>query len=206
MNNIGSYIIDSFQEYEGEHSLVLFYVGCNLRCKGCYNYNILSNAEKLYNAKELIDKYITPLHTAIVFLGGEPTIHNIETDMRYAKSKGLKTKLYTNGLEPYMIYGLRGNELLDAISIDFKCIHNCKENIGVSDLLYKNYVELSISESAKKVDGIKSIDVELRTTKFPFLSKSEIIEIEKEVDNMIRFYGNIRHIMQDYVDTENNIK
>lgn len=177
-----------------------------MRCKGCYNYNLLSNTENLYNAKELIDKHITPLHTAVVFLGGEPTIHNIIPDLEYAKFKGLKTKLYTNGLEPYMIYELRGLELLDAISIDFKCIHNCEENIGISDILYKNYVELSISESARKIDGIKSIDVEIRTTRFPFLSNSEILEIEKEVDDIIHLYGNIRHIIQDYVDTENNLK
>lgn len=206
MNNIGSYIIDSFQEYEGEHSLVLFYVGCNMRCKGCYNYNLLSNTERLYDAKELIDKYITPLHTAVVFLGGEPTIHNIVPDLEYAKSKGLKTKLYTNGLEPYMTYELRGLELLDAISIDFKCIHNCEENIGISDISYRINVGTSIVESVKKIDGVKDIDVEIRTTRFPFLSNSEILEIEKEVDDIIHFYGNIRHIIQDYVETENNLK
>ena len=185
---ISNIIYDSFQEYQGECSLVLFLSHCNLACSLCYNYPYY-NTEMVISAKEAIDLYLRPNHTAVVFLGGEPTVWEYLPELiEYVKDKGLKTKLYTNGQKPSMI--AQCAKYLDAVSIDFKAFSNVSKIIGkdIKDYKYKHNIFLCIS---KLKDYNKYIEIEVRTTKW------EGVEY-REIGKMLHtIWPEIPHILQE---------
>ena len=188
MNNIkiSNIIYDSYQEYEGECSLVLFLTGCNLACPHCYNFPYLN--DELMTAKAAIDTYLRPNHTAVVFLGGEPTIwEELPNLVKYVKDKGLKTKIFTNGQNPKLLQ--KCGEYLDAISIDFKANSNVADIVGIditSDE-YTNNLFTSIYCMSLHVENI-----EIRTTKWPGVEYGKIGQLLKET------WPEIPHIVQDY--------
>jgi len=186
---IVDYIPDSIQEYKSEHSLVLFCQGCDLNCDGCYNYDIVNQQNFMGFAKDMIDKHITDLHTAVVFLGGEPTIWTFELldALRQTKSKGLKTKVFSNGMNSDIIRVC--SPYVDAWSFDFKAVENVSDVIGVeiADSAYIDRVERSI-----KYAMIHTHDVESRTTLFNDVVRNQIDRIKKRVGAL-----GIRHIIQD---------
>lgn len=185
-----SIIHDSFQEFENHCSLVLFSKGCNFACQKCYN---LSSMEKepIGEAIEIIDKYLTPFHDAVVFLGGEPTFWHkdlIET-IRYVKNKKLLVKIFTNGSNVETIKSLNKEKLVDAYSVDFKAIKNVKDVIGrnIEDIYYLMTVERTICNILDN-----NIPIEIRTTKWNTVQ--DLPELIKYVKN--RFPG-VTHILQD---------
>lgn len=185
-----SVIQDSFQEYDNEHSLVLFTKGCNLNCVGCYNLEYM-DAKAVGNGKELVDKYITPLHTAVVILGGEPTIHkdSLINLCKYIRQKNLKVKLFTNGMKPVVVNCLLNKDLLDAISIDFKGVKNLSNILGIANVEgYLEKFQLTVN-ICKRFD----IDIEIRTTLFPVVRKQKEL-----IKTYLVFYcKSIKHIWQE---------
>lgn len=184
-----SVIQDSFQEYEGHHALVLFAQGCNLRCAECYNLKEITNPTKnIGQAREVIDQYLTPLHDAVVFLGGEPTIHpDLPALADYVRSLRLSRKVYTNGLNPDMVERLNDAGLIDSYSVDFKTIDDSSflgMNIPLS--VYLKNVTLTIEDILEH-----GIDLEIRTTKWTGVN----------VEGIKKFlhgnYPQVRHIVQD---------
>lgn len=194
-----SFIQDSFQEFEGHQSLVLFAQGCNLRCVECYNLEQIINPSLCVGeARQIIDENITPLHDAVVFLGGEPTIHtDLPVLTHYCKNdKGLATKIYTNGLNPAMIEMLNKNKFIDAYSVDFKTIDNT-ELLGV-DISIDRYLYFV----RKSIDNIleSGINLELRTTKWTGVNVEGIKEF------LAKNYPQVRHIIQEKFETPKNIE
>lgn len=188
---ITSIIPDSFQEYEGEHSLVLFSQGCNLLCKECYNLSAITSGENIGDAHTILKEKLTPLHTAVVFLGGEPTIHyDLPQMARLVKSLGLKVKVYTNGLNPDVVKRLNEESLVDEYSVDFKTIDNT-ELLGVN-------IDIAtyIKNVTKTLDLIidKNIPLEIRTTLW---TNVNIDEIKIYLKNK---YPNVKHIIQKKFD------
>jgi len=184
-----SVIQDSFQEYEGHHALVLFAQGCNLRCAECYNLKEIMNPTKnIGQAREVIDRYLTPLHDAVVFLGGEPTIHpDLPSLAGYVKSLRLNRKVYTNGLNPDMVERLNDSGLVDSYSVDFKTIDDSSflgMNIPLS--VYLKNVRMSIDNILDH-----GIDLEIRTTRWTGVNIDGIKKFLSEN------YPNVRHIVQD---------
>lgn len=181
---IVSYINDSTIECAPfTWSLTLFSFGCNLHCKMCegYNYEIVTNKDNITDdAISVIDKAITPLHDCVVFLGGEPTIwdEDLIKTLNYCKSKGLHTKIFTNGMKPDIVNKINEAKLCDAWSVDFKGLNNIKENFGVDDLDYILNVE-------KTIVNIMSyrLPLEIRTTFFEGnnLEREEIVRKQEEV-------------------------
>ena len=185
-------IVDSFQEYEGLHALVLFSQGCNLNCSYCYNKEIANRGSRtLGRSRSLLKKHLTPLHQAVVFLGGEPTVwgpHLIE-EIRYVHEElKLKTKIFTNGLIPSIVRTALSMNILDAISIDLKAISNLLPIIGhpieVEDYLGLIGVTVNAALSA-------GVHVEIRTTKGAGVNFDEI---EKYVSS---HFPGVKHIMQE---------
>ena len=101
---ITNIIKDSFQEYQNEHSLVLFTQGCNLDCSRCHNRKDMWSTDT-EDSVVIIEKILTPLHTAVVFLGGEPTLvdHDLVVSCMAAKKQNKKVKVFTNGQKPEII-------------------------------------------------------------------------------------------------------
>lgn len=185
---ITNFIHDSFQEFYPYQSLVLFSNKCNLACKYCYNLKEIKKEAK-YDAKEILDKHITPLHQAVTFLGGEPTLHEDLPDLlAYVKySLNLKTKLYTNGLQPNMLEKCKN--FLDEISIDFKCFNNM-------EILGKEINSKRYTESIKSCIKIcKNIPIEIRTTIYNDMDNDELEMIKRFSEKHFKDYI-VEHIFQ----------
>jgi len=191
-------IQDSFQEFKDHISLVLFSFGCNFDCRDCYNHHFVTDEKNIKNeAKVLVDKLITPIHDAVVFLGGEPTVwkEDLIECADYVKSKGLKVKIFTNGFLHDIISGLNKLKLVDAYSVDFKTVRNVNEIVNVKmndeEYLYK------VNSSLQNIIEHK-IPLEIRTTK---LRNVDVIEVQEYVKEKYPF---VEHIIQD--DFTRNLK
>ena len=176
---IVSIIKDSFQEFEGYLSLVLFCYNCNLACERCYNLdNVIDSDNIIGDSIELLEKNISPIHDAVVFLGGEPTLwgNDLAENLKFVKNKGLKTKVYTNGMLPKLIENINNKNLVNAYSVDLKCIKNCKEIIGVT-ITDEKYLK-NVDKTIKNIIS-HNIPIEIRTTKWKNIEniKAAIVEI-----------------------------
>lgn len=113
---------DSYQEYTGENSTVFFLKGCNLRCRYCHNkQSWIADEDSCLTIEEAVARSDSPLCTAYVFSGGEPTLHPeaVKEGLKIAKRGGKKTKIFTNGiLSPTVLEIVAMG--LDSISIDIK--------------------------------------------------------------------------------------
>jgi pyruvate formate lyase activating enzyme len=110
---------NSFIDFPGTVSTVLFFEGCNLHCPWCHNPQIVRRqlsavsldevADFLNNRKGLID--------GVVLSGGEPTLHNsLSMLVDTFRKIGLKIKLDTNGLNPEILQEIQ----FDYIALDIK--------------------------------------------------------------------------------------
>lgn len=85
------------QEVPGEISLALSISGCTLNCKGCHSPETfdLNFGEKLdFDKLDLLIKKYKHI-SCVLFYGGEWLIEELSSYLKYIKSKGLKTCLYT---------------------------------------------------------------------------------------------------------------
>ncbi len=169
---IGGFEPDAFSDYEGEHSLMLFYSGCNLRCKYCHNKELWKPRSAKYSFLSVIAKNLNSLHSAVIFCGGEPTIHsNLPMQIYYCKSLGKKTKLYTNGQNPELTKDclLAG---LNAISLDLKCVN--ESHIVGEESVYIDNLDTILSFAS----NFRHLDIDIRTTIWedcPSTEKSAIV-------------------------------
>jgi len=188
---IVSFLHEGFQEYEDHISVILFSLGCNFKCIGCYNYDRISDPDQvLGDAVEMIDHLITPLHDAVVFLGGEPTIwpDGLIRACRHAKSKGLLTKVYTNGYSPSVVRDLNEESLVDAYSVDLKAVDNVGLILGKS-ISADEYLT-AVNDTVDDI-LLHKIPMEIRTTawnEFPDISAVKSYVHDK--------YPGVRHIIQ----------
>ena len=182
-------IKESFQEYEGHISLVLFSFGCNLRCKECYNLKDVLDPNKIIGeAQHIIGANLTPLHDAVVFLGGEPTVWaDLPDVLDFVKSKDLKTKIYTNGLNPDLIKTINEKKLVDAYSVDFKTLNN-PGVLGI-DISLKQYF-IQVNSTLQNIIR-HNISLEIRTTRWTG------VDVEQIQEFLSRYYPQIKHIIQD---------
>ena len=113
---------NSFIDFPGTVSTVLFFSGCNLRCPYCHNPRIVRNTslEEIPYAKvrEFLEKRKGVIE-GVVLSGGEPTMHpeilDIAKDIR---SLGFSIKLDTNGLRPGVIRAVAP----DYLALDIKTL------------------------------------------------------------------------------------
>lgn len=74
---------------------------CNYECKWCYAKEYCNSNEGMdvMRAKEVLDVLAKSNTKRVIFIGGEPTLyHDLNSLVAYAKSKGLKCALVTNGI------------------------------------------------------------------------------------------------------------
>ena len=88
-------------DFPRKYSMVLYFAGCNLRCRFCYNKQVVL-ATGCYDFKEIVDKYteqqdIFSLDVGVVFSGGEPTVSK-DFDKVYEYFKDKPKAIHTNGL------------------------------------------------------------------------------------------------------------
>ncbi len=163
-------VIFSSLEYPGKVSLVIFTGGCLLRCPYCHNPEIIEGGEStsLQDIESEIDEALDFID-AVVITGGEPMMQTEEVCkiLEYARKKGLKTKLDTNGCYPERL--LKIIELVDYVALDIKApFHKYKEVIGEE-------IGETVKESMEIVANSKCF-LECRTTYVPGLLEPEDVQ------------------------------
>jgi pyruvate-formate lyase-activating enzyme len=184
---IFAYKRECFQEYADHVSLVLWCSGCNMGCPWCSVRALVSDPGEVLDVdyRDLIADH-SPLEDAVVFLGGEPTVHKIGLSVgcHLAKSIGLKVKVFTNGSDAELLASLARTAHLDAVSVDFKSSSQ------------------DIERFVKTVGGLSNLkDLELRTTVHPELGAAEFDDIADRAAALIHSGSVNRHVVQRYVET-----
>ncbi|MCG8345082.1 MAG: anaerobic ribonucleoside-triphosphate reductase activating protein [Chlorobiales bacterium] len=126
---VGGFLKQSFNDYPGRVSAVIFTRGCNFRCVYCHNPELVL-PNKLARSKPLSREEIFSwlsmnkvLLDAVVITGGEPTLHaGLPECIRQIKALGLEVKLDTNGTNPEMLEQLIRDSLVDYVAIDVKTV------------------------------------------------------------------------------------
>lgn len=115
---------NSFIDFPGKISCVLFTTGCNFICPYCHNADL---ARGEYPARidsaEVMDflKSRRGMLEGVTITGGEPTLAKGIVDLcRAVKSLGYPVKLDTNGSRPEILRQLLAQHLVDFIAMDVK--------------------------------------------------------------------------------------
>lgn len=121
-------------DYPNHLAAVIWFPGCNMRCRYCYNADIVLGKGKITVA-HLLDflKTRQGLQDAVVLSGGEPTgYRDIHALCQTIQAMGFKIKLDTNGIRFHTIQKLVTERLIDYIALDYKAPKEAFENITQS--------------------------------------------------------------------------
>lgn len=152
-------------DYPGLLACTIFTGGCNMRCRYCHNSALVLNpaSNTIISETELFEflEKRKNLLQGICISGGEPTLSpDLISFIKNLKSTGLKIKLDTNGLNPYVLEELLSEKLLNMVAMDIKSSLDTYETItGVPDI-NKSLIE----KSARLLLSSTDIDYEFRTT------------------------------------------
>jgi pyruvate formate lyase activating enzyme len=162
---------ESFIDYEGKISTLVFTPNCNYNCGYCHNPELKKPTEEI--DEKIIFNYLKSKKgwiDAVVISGGEPTIQpELKKFMKQIKKFGLLIKLDTNGSRYSVLQELRNEKLVDYVAMDVK---------GPIELypLIAGKKFLNIRDSISK--GISLVsqfpDYEFRTTICPVYENGKI--------------------------------
>jgi pyruvate formate lyase activating enzyme len=115
---------NSFIDFPGKISCVLFITGCNFICPYCHNPELARGEYPLrIPSSEAID-FLTQrqgMLEGVTITGGEPTLESGLVELCQAiKSMGYPVKLDTNGSRPEVLRKLLDQDLVDFVAMDIK--------------------------------------------------------------------------------------
>lgn len=168
---IAGWTKNSFLDFPGRISTVIFAPGCNFRCWYCHNEGIKDEGidfdeilAYLSRRKGLVD--------GVVFSGGEATLQKDLADrMRDVKKMGFLVKLDTNGTRPDILEKLIDEGLVDFVAMDIKAPKGKYEQIT------KCKVDMAAVEKSMEILMRGGVDYEFRTTFSPDLTHDDIRQI-----------------------------
>ncbi len=115
---------NSFIDFPGKISCVLFVTGCNFICPYCHNADLArGDYPARIESTEAIDflKSRRGMLEGVAITGGEPSLDSGLFDLcRSVKSLGYPVKLDTNGSRPGVLRRLLDQQLVDFIAMDIK--------------------------------------------------------------------------------------
>jgi anaerobic ribonucleoside-triphosphate reductase activating protein len=165
-------------DFPGELAAVIFLQGCAWRCGYCQNSELLTRTEAGNHDWDETLEWLqgrTGLLDAVVFSGGEPTLHKgLKKAVQQVKALGYRVGLHTAGIYPERFSELL--PLLDWVGLDIKSACQDYETItgvkGSGDRAWK---------SARYL--IKSgVEHEFRTTLHPdMLSPYQLFRLQDEL-------------------------
>ncbi len=122
IEGLGGWIKNSFIDFPGTVSTVLFFSGCNLRCPYCHNPNLAEGRENIADRSDEVWSFLEKrrgLIEGVVLSGGEPTIHSEILELiPEIRQLGYRIKLDTNGLRPEVIESAAS----DYLALDLKTL------------------------------------------------------------------------------------
>ncbi len=121
---LGGIIKNSFIDYPGKISSVLFLNGCNFRCPYCHNHELAlgcpENRIQLDDAIGFLEGR-RGFIDGVVVSGGEPTLNSeLKALCTKLKEMGYPIKLDTNGSRPGVLKELMDDQLIDYVAMDIK--------------------------------------------------------------------------------------
>ena len=117
---------NSFIDYPGKISCVLFVSGCNFDCPYCHNPDLVNGNSSCISPvdEETVCEFLESrkgLLDGVVISGGEPTLkRDLASLCEKIKKMGYPVKLDTNGSRPKAIKRLIDEGLVDYIAMDIK--------------------------------------------------------------------------------------
>jgi pyruvate formate lyase activating enzyme len=174
-------------DYPGKVAITIFTIGCNFRCKFCYNPELVipEKYTKVFSMNDVwgLIKSRKDLADAVCITGGEPTLHSdLPEFIKKLRDIGLLVKLDTNGTNPEMLAKLLDQKILDYVAMDIKSPW----------AKYKGIVGTVAVEKIRKSATMilnSHIDHEFRATVVPELhSVEDIIEMAQQIKGADKFY------------------
>lgn len=201
---------ESFIDYPGKISTLVFTSGCNYNCGYCHNPD-LKNSKSEIDEKEIFDYALKNKEwiDAIVISGGEPTLKpELKNFAKKAKDLGFLVKLDTNGSNADVLQNLKEQNLIDYVAMDVKGPLNLYPN-----LIGRNFIEGKEREISNGISkGIVLIsefpDYEFRTTLAPiyengkarWINPEEIRETAELINKLSN--ENSKYYLQKFVSRE----
>ncbi len=198
---------NSFIDFPGAASAVLFYEGCNLRCPYCHNVDLLQKGGEPVDADALLAflQKRKGLLDGVVLSGGEPTLHGkrlLELVAFLQNELGYKVKVDSNGLHPAMLQELSA---VDYLAVDLKC----------TPLKYQSELGCAMDVAALLSESLAVVRergerAEVRITMAPGVVEPEDIatlrDMVKGVENLYLQRFSERHQVndRDYFRTKSN--
>lgn len=186
---VAGWLKNSFIDYPGNISSVIFLKGCNLRCPYCHNPSLVIPNEITNNINiDEVTTYILKrknIITGIVISGGEPTTYeHIQELICHLKSKidFIKIKIDTNGLNPDVIRKLK----IDYYALDIKAHPRDYKLLGCK--LKTQEIEEKLLESIEIAKSFKE-NGEIRITAVkPFITNNTIEYFKKILKGVCKIY------------------
>ncbi len=178
---------------------VIFFVGCNLRCRFCFNSALLEfnetynvNLTKVYQQIEdhqyLID--------GVLITGGEPTLqpNPLFAIAEWSHNHDLEFGLMTNGTKPNVIKELLDATLLDYVALDIKTIPSEEQYAAITQT--SNNLLDAINQTITLLKSSK-VEYEFRTTLVPGL-----VDNIAQLKQIIRWVGKKNYVLQNFCSTK----
>jgi len=167
-----------------------------MRCKYCYNPDIVNSKSGLYTIEDLCSFLMkrVGLLDGVVLSGGEASLHDLEYVCKSIADLGFNIKLDTNGSNPNMIKTLLNQKLLDFVAIDFKSTKDKFYEITKSNYYNKFLESLHLLKNS-------AIEYEVRTTLHEDLLDEDDINEMQTVLIENGYHQN--YYIQKFLETEN---
>ena len=184
--DIFGFIENSFVDWDGMITSIIFLPRCNFRCPFCHNKELVSDWKSLddrrVDSRDVIDvlRKNKEWIDGLTVTGGEPTLHvdALIPFLETVRKTGIKIKIDTNGANPSALKKLVEMKLVDYIAMDVKA--RLDEDAYAKACGVDGFLS-NVKESIKFIMSC-GIDYEFRTTVVPDLvTASDISDIAKSL-------------------------
>lgn len=193
---ISGIVKNSFIDYPGLVSCVLFVPGCNYSCFFCHNRALIDGSHVILSPRYVMDflQRRVGMLDGVVITGGEPTLQNdLLQYMEILKGLGYKIKLDTNGSRPDVVESILELGLCDYFAVDYKA-----PAVDYPAICGPG------SDASKVIDTIyllagNDVPFEVRTTVIPQLGMDALIQMAKEIPEVPRYVLNRYKVPERYL-------
>ncbi len=180
-------------------SCVVFFAGCNLRCRFCFNTPILEFDDKYLFSTEGITTELDKqkyLIEGVIVTGGEPTLQPepLLALAEWSRKNNLGFGLMTNGTKSKVLRRLLRLQLLDFVAVDIKTIPEIKAYAKITQNKRIGLGQIKETVALLKNSGIQ---YEFRTTLVP-----QIVYRPEEIRQISDWVGIDHFVLQIFRPTE----
>ena len=179
---LAAYQAVTLVDFPGHIACTVFTVGCNFRCKFCYNIRlVVPGAEHEVLEQERFFDFLRSRVgklDGVCVSGGEPTLHeDLPAFLRRIKGIGFAVKLDTNGTNPAMLAEVTDSGLVDYVAMDVKAPWE------KYDVITQSTGFASLVKESLEILKHRAIPFEVRTTLHPdLLSEEDVVKIARSID------------------------